>query len=375
MVAAPLALLVPVSALLAHYVFSVASVGASLGWSVLPPLFCVVYVLTRQQAEWSSESYAPRRGLDVAAAVDWSEPRWQPVARALAACGYNPAAVQAVGVFSQDANIQVIHRSRFSEGRFREHSLLHGYMHASGRFKSIARLGAAGAIIFTQVAPRLSSGVAFWDVQIVFWAVGLPLWSLAAAAQVRVNMLRPDNVVEIPVGWRLALSGNPPAAQVAFAHEMAHARHGDTVVRRLLSHVVPLATVLGWAEAVIVASMSSPHVLVFILILAGPSAMVSIRRARRLLYTIQELRADADACPDEPTMGHMRAILEQAQQAAPSRIQAARLRALNHCWADPVAGRFRSTVIAMALGCIVPITLVPALLLTGAIPAPVSPPG
>jgi hypothetical protein len=227
------------------------------------------------------------------------------------------------------------------------------------------------------LAPGFADRAGFWCgvVAAVTLPVWLPAWVVMTVGQIKINMLHPDNVVEIPWQWRTALAKDPQAAQVAFAHEMSHARHGDTVIRRLLGHAAIWMIGLGWADTLGAASAlasARPTTaclwLFSYLMLASPAAMVSIRRARRLLNTIHELRSDAEACPDEQSMWHMREIVTRAQRIAPSRTQTARLHALSHNWADPIAGQVLNTVIIMAYGCIVPVICALTLLWTGVNP-------
>ena len=100
-IAAPLGLFGPMAASVAYYGSHV-SIWGSAGISIGLTLFIVFYILGRLQTEWSAESYAPKHNSDTSPAINWSDLRWQPVAGALAAIGYNPAAIKAVSVFNPD---------------------------------------------------------------------------------------------------------------------------------------------------------------------------------------------------------------------------------------------------------------------------------
>jgi hypothetical protein len=92
-----------------------------------------------------------------------------------------------------------------------------------------------------------------------------------------------------------------------------------------------------------------------VLLVVSLSATAGITQARRLLHAIHELRADAEACPDEAAVRHMHAIVARAQQAARSRTQGMRICALARSWTDLLAGAFWRTVCIMVFGFCVPV--------------------
>lgn len=244
--------------------------------------------------------------------------------------------------------------------------------------------------LITLEAVCVAVAVYFEPGHIWFWYLATlpPPFLFYAVNQVRVNLLRSDSVIEVPVAWRSALRRSPLLARVAFAHEMAHASHGDTAARRFLRQAVPWMAGLAWWDVLNLIAGFLPSVERrapvhgrdgLVLILAGSAAVLlvvglsttaGIMRARRLLYAIHELRADAEACPDEAAMRHMHAIVARAQQAARSRTQAMRICALTRSWTDPLAGAFWRTLCIMVFGFCVPVGAAVVGLWAAAFPAP-----
>jgi hypothetical protein len=94
LIAAPLILIVPAAAALndSQHGNPWDSGASASGVS----LYLVFLVFVLLQASWLGGAYARTHGHDPAHAVDWSEPQWQPVTKALTTAGYDLTAIQAV---------------------------------------------------------------------------------------------------------------------------------------------------------------------------------------------------------------------------------------------------------------------------------------
>lgn len=153
---------------------------------------------------------------------------------------------------------------------------------------------------------------------------------------VTLNIRRPTVHVAIPRSWRTLLRS--PAGAVLLRHEFSHLRHGDPMRRRYLRHAPAagkVAVFFDGVTALAITPVESPaqtltSIAVFLLTLTCGLYVNS--RAGRVLVTLMEMRADAEAVTDAESADRLSAFLTHQQEKNPTRQKADRLLALSRGW-------------------------------------------
>jgi hypothetical protein len=322
-------------------------VGLGVGESLLGAvgmLVCgVLYVLLFLIDEWSQWAYVYHDYPDGAPAIDWADVRWGPVRYALLSAGYELASVRAVSVFRMDGNLRAIHRPRFSPGRLGRWSAA-----SVPHMPWLRWLGALVGVGVYFLLPGLTAQPWLVPALLAVLVVMLPFAVVNGTHQMRLNLLRSHTVIEIPTGWRVSLRTRPQLTPT-FLHEMSHARHDDAGLRRVAGYVMRLAKIASWFDIAVVLAPPLEPVGLGVFAAAATCAMVGLSQVRRLHKTVQELRADAEACPDPVTARDLGETVASAESAQSTPTQRARLHALTHNWADPLTRQYRRTLTLLGI--------------------------
>ncbi|MGV9847579.1 hypothetical protein ACWDWU_02080 [Streptomyces sp. NPDC003442] len=303
------------------------------GTAFLAALVLLVVFLLPLVHEWRSDSLSGREADEPPDPVDWSAKGWVRVRDVFHSAGLDTAGLNAVSSWSPASNLKVVHVPQPSPGRL-------GRMEDWGtrlqRRKSLWAVGAAAGVAFAVLRDRIS--LPFDGDRLLVPAIILvaALWAAAGTFlyhALTLNVRRPTVQVAIPLGWRALLKS--PAGPVLLRHEISHLRHGDPMRRRYLRHapaagkaavcfdgVTALAITPIERPAQTLASMAA-----FVLTLTG--GLYANSRARRVLVTLMELRADAEAVTDAESADRLSAFLTAQQRKNPTPQKADRLLALS----------------------------------------------
>ncbi|MBO3678862.1 hypothetical protein [Streptomyces sp. NEAU-YJ-81] len=310
-----------------------AAVGATAFLAVL--VLLIVFLLPLVN-EWRADSLSGREAEEAPRPVDWSAKGWVRVRDTFHSAGLDTARLDAVSSWSPVADLKVVHVPQPSPGRL-------GRMEDWGtrlqRRKSVWAVGAAGGLAFAVLQDRIS--LPFDGDRLLVPAVILvaALWAVAGTFlyhAVTLNIRRPTVHVAIPRSWRTLLRS--PAGAVLLRHEISHLRHGDPMRRRYLRHAPAAgkaAVFFDGMTALAITPVESPaqtltSIAVFVLTLT--CGLYANSRARRVLVTLMEMRADAEAVTDAESADRLSAFLTQQQEKNPTRQKADRLLALSRGW-------------------------------------------
>ncbi|MET8178022.1 hypothetical protein [Streptomyces sp. NPDC005336] len=308
------------------------------GTALLAVLLLFALTLGPLINEWRSASLSGREAQEGLHPVDWSKKGWARIRDTFHAAGVDTERLNAVSSWSPVSNLKVLHVPQRSPGRL-------GRMEDWGarlqRRKSVWAASAAAGVAFAVLRDRVSLPFDGDGLLIPGTVVVAVLWVAAGTFiyhAFALNVRRPTVQVAIPQGWRTLLRSSPATGAVLLRHEISHLRHGDPMRRRYLAHVpgagkfavvFDSVTALGITpletSGQTIASMSA-----FVITLIG--GLYANSRAHRLLVTLIETRADAEAATDEESARHLAAFLARQQATAPTVQKADRLRALSSHW-------------------------------------------
>ncbi|MET8010428.1 hypothetical protein ABZU86_34160 [Streptomyces sp. NPDC005271] len=285
--------------------------------------------------EWRSASLSGREAQEGLRRVDWSKKGWARIRDTFHTAGLDTEQLDAVSSWSPASNLKVLHVPQRSPGML-------GRMEDWGtrlqRRKSLWVVSAAAGVTFGVLRDRVSPPFDTDGLLTPAIAVVAVLWAAAGIFiyhAFALNVRRPTVQVAIPQGWRTLLRSSPETGAVLLRHEISHLRHGDPMRRRYLAHVPgagKFAVVFDSVTALGITPLKTSgqtiaSISAFVITLIG--GLYANSRAHRLLVTLMETRADAEAATDEESARHLAAFLARHQATAPTAQKADRLRALS----------------------------------------------
>lgn len=230
--------------------------------------------------------------------IDWDAPPWRPAADVLRQAGIDPGLAPAFRVFSVEANLAIVHMPR---------SMPAWWQRQSDWTVRHQRLLLASSVVICGITFLISDARPGW----LRWT-GSPAttWVLAAATgalvpaavavlfkMYRLNIRSARFAAVIPVQWRALLRTAPEVAVPLFAHEWSHIMHRDAVRRRITVayggwHWFAVFMTAGGAFG---AFNDYTSALILPGMIAVAVGLLVMRRVRRMVPLVQELRADAEA--------------------------------------------------------------------------------
>ncbi|MCP9211850.1 hypothetical protein [Streptomyces cucumeris] len=309
------------------------SVPAAIGGTALLTVLVLAFFLAPLINEWRSDSLSGREADERLTGIDWTSKGWKRVRDTFHAAGLDTARLHAVSSWSPDSGLKVVHIPQPSPG-------LLGRMEDWGarlqRRKSVWVVGAAAGFAVALLGDRLDPSV---DDDALLVPLLVTAVAIVAAAGVFVyhafslNVRRPTVHVIIPRSWRALL--RTPVGAVLLRHEISHLRHGDPMRRRYLRHVPAAGKLAVWFDSVAALAVTpmetSGQTLVSLTVFTSAltGGLYANSRARRLMVTLMEMRADAEALAHDPeSAGLVATFLARQQDRNPTPQKAARLRAL-----------------------------------------------
>ncbi|TYB49317.1 M48 family metalloprotease [Actinomadura chibensis] len=363
-IAAPYALFVPMLMTIDHYGDSPLHPAGELLLALGVVTVICLAVFAFLIREWAAWSYEYRHGGRLRRPIDWDH-RWDGVRRALENSGLDIDTIAAYAVFRTHFNLETLHppsRSLGVLGVFADW----GARHNRKLIVSGATAGVAIAVA-GELWPGWYDRPPFWIGVGVATTVLMPFAIWNGWSQYRLNARRPESVVLIPTQWRSRLSGDTPTATAVFLHEVSHVRHHDVARRRVIAlyaHFAQFGAFLNAGMAFTVQGSEGPLFALFVIM--AVSGILAVRRARTALLLVEELRADAEACTDEPTRKAMHLFLDNLP--TPTRQTALRSRVLTTPWKLSVLFPAHKAIALMTLGNAVPLLTLFTLLWTGTVP-------
>lgn len=311
--------------------------GAIGGTALLAAVVLAALFLLPLVNEWRSDSLSGRGAEEELSEINWTEKGWKRIRDTFHAAGLDTAQLQAVSTWSPVSRLKVLHIPQPSPG-------ILGRMEDWGirfqRRKSVWAAGAATGLAFALLGDRMTLPV---DDDVLIVPVAVTAAAVVAAAGVflyhafSLNVRKPTVRVTIPQSWRTLLRS--PVGAVLLRHEISHLRHRDPMRRRYLRQVPAVGKLAVCFDSVAALGITpvetSGQTIVsmtaFALALTG--GLYANRRARRLMVTLMEMRADAEAAAhDTESADHLAAFLARQQAKNPTPQKAARLHALTHRW-------------------------------------------
>ncbi|GCD92597.1 hypothetical protein [Embleya hyalina] len=294
------------------------------------------YVAIQVMQGWAAQSYRHRHDGVKRREVDWGDPRWEAVRASFEASGLDPRTIRALSVWDRTATLVTRHVPRPTPGRLGRGS--DWGVRNGGCLLGLGLVCGIVVAVLDELDVDPTDGTAFTVFLVVASAVVWPLAWRNGRAQASLNLGNPDNVVLIPMHWRPQLRDNP-SFRVHLMHEIAHARHDDPGRRKLLDTCAGVGPFAVFVDSAAVVAMRLGDVVLMVLFAATlVSGIAGVRRAKRLIPLVQELRADTEACRDPEAVGHLSAFLRERQAEQPSHAKATRLAALTEAtWRGPGA--------------------------------------
>ncbi|AUA08977.1 hypothetical protein GTZ89_35445 [Streptomyces sp. SID8382] len=327
------------------------SVPAAVGGTAfLAVLVLLVVFLLPLVHEWRADSLSGREADEAPHPVDWSAKGWVRVRDAFHSAGLDTARLDAVSTWSPVADLKVVHVPQPSPGRL-------GRMEDWGtrlqRRTSLWAIGAAAGLGFAFLKDRMSPPFDGDRLLVPAVILVVALWAVAGTFlyhALTLNVRRPAVHVAIPRSWRTLLRS--PAGAVLLRHEISHLRHGDPMRRRYLRHLPAAgkaAVCFDGVTALAITPIESPaqtlaSMAAFALTLTG--GLYANSRARRVLPTLMEMRADAEAVTDRESADLLSGFLTRQQEKNPTRQKADRLLALSRGWTGGHCAPYARTVAA-----------------------------
>ncbi|TYK50595.1 M48 family metalloprotease [Actinomadura decatromicini] len=366
-IAAPYALFVPTLMTVDHYGDSPLHPAGELLLGLGAVTVICVAIFAFLIREWAAWSYEYRHGRQLRSPIDWDH-RWNDVRRVLEKSGLDIDTVAAYSVFRAHFNLETLHPPGRSLGMLGVMADW-GARHNQKLIVTGATAGVAIAVA-GEVWPGWYDRPQFWIGVGVVTAVIMPFAVWNGWSQYRMNARRPESVVLIPTQWRSRLRGDTPTATAVFLHEVSHVRHHDVSRRRIVAmyaHFAQFGAFLDAGMAFTVRGSEGPLFALFLIM--AVSGILAVRRARTVLRLVEELRADAEACTDEPTRKAMHHFLDGLP--TPTRQTALRSRVLTTPWKLSYLFPALRVTALMTLGNAVPLITIFTLLWTGTVsPAP-----
>jgi Peptidase family M48 len=223
------------------------------------------------------------------------------------------------------------------------------------------RLMVAGAVsglllaIVQQWYPHWSDSAALVVAMIVAVVLLTPLAAYIGYSLYVLNVREPQMTVVIPTQWRRLLQTPAGPNAALLAHELSHMRHRDALRRRFVSFYSTGALLLTFLEAAAPGGVTGSTVGTAVSFGSMAAGLYAIRRARRSVPLLQELRADAEASRDPAAARDLAAGLGVVQSRTPTHGQEVRLRALGGDGPERVLAAARRTVYLSTLGFVLPV--------------------
>jgi hypothetical protein len=372
-IAAPPALLLPAIVTLSHFgksrssaLLTVLVALFALGLFHLAPLAITI-------KQWTRWSLAYRREQAEWLEIDWADRRWAPVLAVISASGMDMRRARAVAEFSDTGNLRTIHLPRLSPGRMGSWTEWSEKKVAKRRYKPYlagAAIGVTAAVLNT-VFPAWVGSPAVTVVLVVLLIAAVPVAIYNAAWQLRFNVARAENIIVIPIQWRVVLRRGDPGGRAIFLHELSHARNNDSGHRRFLISRAAIGAFLVFLETAVPNSIDDNIFLRFAIFVAmAICGIAGVIKSACVIPTIPELRADAEAAIDDESVQYLINILNYAQSVTPHKRQATRLCCLKGAWHAEMKPFRRAADLVLA-GFVVPLLVSVAALWTGVMePAP-----
>ncbi|MBL1100315.1 hypothetical protein [Streptomyces coffeae] len=314
--------------------------------------------------EWRSDSLSGREADEELTQINWTEKGWKRIRDTFHAAGLDTAELHAVSTWAPLPGLMVLHVPQPSPGFL-------GRMEDWGtrlqRRKSVWAVSAACGLAFALLSDRMTLPV---DDDELLVPLTVAVVAIAAVAGVflyhafSLNVRKPTVHVTIPQGWRTLLRS--PVGTVLLRHEISHLRHRDPMRRRYLRHVPAVGKLAVCFDSVAalgvtpVETSGQTIVSMTACALALTGGLYANSRARRLMVTLMEMRADAEAAAhDTESADRLAAFLARQQDKNPTPQKAARLHALTHRWTVGYPAPYTRAVAAVCVFAVA--TCVPAI--------------
>ncbi|MEU8825617.1 hypothetical protein [Streptomyces sp. NPDC048636] len=322
---------------------------ALLALVVLAALFLVPLI-----NEWRSDSLSGREAEEALSEIDWTSKGWKRIRDTFHAAGLDTARLHAVSSWSPVSRLKVLHIPQPSPGFL-------GRMEDWGtrlqRRRSVWAVSAAAGCAVALLGDRLAPPV---DDNTLLVPLTVTVVVIVAAAGVflyhafSLNVRKPTVHVTVPQSWRALLRS--PVGAVLLRHEISHLRHGDPMRRRYLRHVPAVGKLAVCFDSIAALAVTpvetSAQTLLSMAAFAAAlsGGLYANSRARRLVETLMEMRADAEAAAHDPASARLLAAFLAPQQAkSPTPQKAARLSALTQGWTGGHPAPFTRAVTAVCV--------------------------